>query len=146
MNEESLRKLDSNTNISSRGFNRDRKAPSGEEPSTENIKNTTTEETHWVNTTSSATQNPAKQRKSRVSELSIIDVNDPLPTKCVHSQLDHNLETKTMDRNLQETRTQRGNVRETTGRDMRQEQGGYSSIGRKIRHSRVDEKTNPRWS
>ena len=144
MDEESLRKLNSNTNISLRGFdgNRDREETSGKEPSTENTKNAITEETQWVNTTSSATQNPAKQRKTRVSELSVIDVNDPLPTKCVHSPLG----TKNTDGNLQETRTQRGKVQENTGRDIRQEQGGYPSIGRKLRHNRLDEKTNPRWS
>lgn len=104
------------------------------------------EGTHWENTLSTAAQNPVQQRKTRVSELSIIDVNDPVPSKCVHSPLDYNLETKNVDGKLQETRTQQGQVRGTSDRDMLQQQGGYSSIGTKLRHNRLNEKTNPRWS
>lgn len=112
------------------------------EPSTENLKNAIMEETHWVNTKSSLTENSLQQRKTRVSELSIIDVNDPLPTKRVHSPSDYNLESK----KLQETGTERRQVQENPSRFMREQQESYSSIGKKFRRSRLDDKTNPRWS
>lgn len=118
----------------------------GTQPSTENVKNAIMEASHWANTMSSATQNPVQQRKTRVSELSVIDLNDPLPTKRVHSTLDCNLETKSRDDTSQETRTLQRQVQETAGRDLRQEKGGYSNIGKKLRRSRNDEKANPRWS
>lgn len=118
--------------------NRDREITLAEEPSTENIKNAMMEGIHSM---SSVTQNPVQQRKTRVSELSIINVNEP-----VCSSLDYNLEAKNRNGKLQETRTQQRQVQET-GKDMQQGQvPGYSSIGKKLRRNRLDNKTNPRWS
>ena len=86
--------------------NRTDEIPQGFEPSTDNRTNTMAEATHRVNSTSAGLPNLIEQHKTRVSELSIIDVNDPLPSKCAHSVLDYNAEGKNSEHKLQETKQQ----------------------------------------
>lgn len=90
--------------------------------------------------------NLKEQRKTRVSELSLIDVNEPPPTKRVHSPLDCIKENKNMSGKIQKTKTRRGQVEESIVKDRRQQQDSYSKIGKKLRRTKVDDKTNPRWS
>lgn len=90
--------------------------------------------------------NLKEQRKTRVSELSLIDVNEPPPTKRVHSPLDCIKENKNMSGKIQKTKTRRGQVEESIVKDRRQQQDSYSKIGKKFRRTKIDDKTNPRWS
>ena len=115
--------------------NRTDEIPQGLEPSTDNITNTMAEATHRINNTSLGLPNLIEQRKTRVSELSIIDVNDPLPSKCAHSVLDYNPEGKNSEDKLQETKQQYryGQNHEAVGRP--QQQGRNS--GTKGRHNEV---------
>lgn len=119
--------------MSNLGENRTEEIPQGLEPSTDNITNTMAEATHRVNNTSSGLPNLIEQRKTRVSELSIIDVNDPLPSKCAHSVLDHNPEGINSEGKLQETKQQHrhGQNHEAVG----WQQGRNS--GTKGRHNEV---------
>lgn len=97
-----------------------------------------TEGTHRVNMSSGLPQ-LVGQRKTRVSELSIIDVNDPLPSKCAHSALDYNPEGKNPDGKLQESKQQfkHGQSQEAVGRiNWQQQQQGRNSGGR-ARHNEV---------
>lgn len=132
--------INSNTNAGLDKLNRrkDRK-----EPSTENIiKNSIIEGIHSM---SSVTHNPVEQVQTRVSELSVINVNDP-----VQSWSDYDLTTKNADGRLQESRTLRQRRDgETASKDIQrqQQQSGYSKVGKKVeRHNRLDNKSNPRWS
>ena len=113
-----------------------------QEPSTENIKNSVIEGIHSM---SSVTQNPVEQVQTRVSELSVINVNDP-----VQSWSDYDLTAKNANGRLQESRTVRQRQDgKTAGRDIQrqQQQPGYSKVGKKVvRHNRLDDKSNPRWS
>ena len=86
--------------------NRTDEIPQGLEPSTDNITNTMAEATHRVNSTSSGLPNLVEQRKTRVSELSIIDVNDPLPSKCAHSISGYNPKGRNSEGKLLETKQQ----------------------------------------
>lgn len=117
------------------GENRTDEIPQGLEPSTDNITNTLAEATHRVNSTSSGLPNFVEQRKTRVSELSIIDVNDPLPSKCVRSISDYNPKGKNSEGKLAETKQQfrHGQNHEATG--WLQHQGRNSVT--KGRHSEV---------
>lgn len=90
--------------------------------------------------------NLKEQRKTRVSELSLIDVNEPPPTKRVHSPLDCIKENKNISGKIQKTKTRRGQVEESIVKDGRQQQDSYSKIGKKLRRTKIDDKTNPRWS
>lgn len=139
LNTESSQRVNSSTIAGLCGFdeNRTRDVPQGSEPSTDNITNAMAEGTHRVNM-SSGLPNLAGQRKTRVSELSIIDVNDPLPSKCADSAFDYNPEGKNPDGKLQETKQQyrRGQSQEAVGRTwQQQQQGRYSGI--KGRHNEV---------
>ncbi|KAL9978483.1 hypothetical protein ACROYT_G016004 [Oculina patagonica] len=133
LNTESSQRVNSSTNVGLCGFdeNRTREIPQGSEPSTDNITNAMAEGTHRVNM-SSGLPNFTGQRKTRVSELSIIDVNDPLPSKCADSALDYNPEGKNPDGKLQETKQQyrHGQNQEAIGRDdwQQQQQGRHSGI------------------
>lgn len=131
--------INSNTNAGLDKLNRrkDRK-----EPSTENIKNSIIEGIHSM---SSVKHNPVEQVQTRVSELSVINVNDP-----VQSWSDYDLTTKNADGRLQESRTLRQRRDgETASKDIQrqQQQPGYSKVGKKVvRHNRLDNKSNSRWS
>lgn len=105
------------------------------EPLADDITITMTEGTHRVNPSSGLT-NCIKQRKTRVSELSIIDVNDPLPTHCANSLLEHNTEKKKRDSRIQETNRQykHGQIQGVNKRDERQSQQSRHS-GTKTRQS-----------
>ena len=108
--------------------------PQGLEPSTDNITNTMAEVTHRVNSSLSRLPNLVEQRKTRVSELSIIDVNDPLPSKCAHSVLDYKPDGKNSERKLRETKQHRhGQNHEAVG--WLQQQGKTS--GTKGRHNEI---------
>ena len=85
--------------------NRTDEIPQGLEPSTDNITNTMAEATHRINSTSGL-PNLVEQRKTRVSELSIIDVNDPLPSNCAHYLSDYNSKGKDSEGKLPETKQQ----------------------------------------
>jgi len=113
--------------------------PQGLEPSTDNITNTMAEATHRVNSSSSRLPNLVEQRKTRVSELSIIDVNDPLPSKCAHSVLDFNPDGKNSDGKLQETKQQYRLEQNHEAVGWPQQQGRNS--GTKGRHNEVASST-----
>lgn len=136
VNAESSQRVNSSTNIRF-DENRAREISQGAEPSTDNITNAMAEGTHGENMTSGLA-NLTEQHTTRVSELSIIDVNDPLP----HSPLDYNPERKNLDGKLQETKQQytnrHGQVQESVrGRDnWQQHQGRYSGT-KGSRHNEV---------
>ena len=135
-NTESSRRVNSSTDVGLCGFDVDktREISQGSEPSTDNITNTMTEGTHRVNNMSSGLPNLIGQRKTRVSELSIIDLNDPLPSKCAHPALDCNPEGKIADDKLQETKQQyrQGKGQKVVDKDnwQQQQQGRNSGKGR----------------
>lgn len=113
-----------------------------QEPSTGNIKNSVIEGIHSM---SSVTQNPVEQVQTRVSELSVINVNDP-----VQSLSDYDLTAKNANGRLQESRTVRQRQDgKTAGSDIQrqQQEPGYSKVGKKVvRNNRLNNKSNPRWS
>ena len=93
------------------------------------------EATHRVNNTSGL-PNLLEQRKTRVSELSIIDVNDPLPSKCAHSISDYNSEGKNSEGKLQETKQQYRHGQNHEAAGWSHQQQGRNS-GTKGRHNEV---------
>ena len=115
------------------------------EPSTEKSKNSITEATQRVVTNTK--KDFVQQRKTRVSELSVIDVNEPIPTKRIHTPLDYEImENKNLTSKIQKTRTHCGQVEKKVVRDRRQ-QDSYPKVGKKLRRNgRIDDQTNPRWS
>lgn len=119
--------------MSNLGDNRTDEIPQGFEPSTDNRTNTKAEATHRVNSTSAGLPNLIEQHKTRVSELSIIDVNDPLPSKCAHSVLDYNPEGKNSEHKLQETKQQYSHGQNHEAVGWPQQQGRNS--GTKGRHN-----------
>lgn len=138
-NDESTQNVNSSANLALCSFDksRTRELQQGAEPSTDNITNVMTEDTHRVNM-SSGLPNPIEQHKTRVSELSIIDLNDPLPSKCANSPPDYDAERKTPDGRLQETNKQyrHGQIQEGDRRGNKQfQQSRHSGI--KSRHDEV---------
>lgn len=124
------------------GFDKLKRKKDIQEPSTGNIKNSVIEGIHSM---SSVTQNPVEQVQTRVSELSVINVNDP-----VQSLSDYDLTAKNANGRLQESRTVRQRQDgKTTGSDIQrqQQEPGYSKVGKKVvRNNRLNNKSNPRWS
>lgn len=103
------------------------------EPSGDNVTNAMTEGTHRVDI-SSGLPNCIEQHKTRVSELSIIDVNDPLPSQCGNSLLEHKTEKKKRDSRIQETNRQYKQNQGVYKRDERHSQQSRHS-GTKSRHT-----------
>lgn len=124
------------------GFDKLKRKKDIQEPSTGNIKNSVIEGIHSM---SSVTQNPVEQVQTRVSELSVINVNDP-----VQSLSDYDLTAKNANGRLQESRTVRQRQDgKTAGSDIQrqQQEPGYSKVGKKVvRNNRLNNKSNPRWS
>lgn len=124
------------------GFDKLKRKKDIQEPSTGNIKNSIIEGIHSM---SSVTQNPVEQVQTRVSELSVINVNDP-----VQSLSDYDLTAKNANGRLQESRTVRQRQDgKTAGSDIQrqQQEPGYSKVGKKVvRNNRLNNKSNPRWS
>ncbi|XP_068725103.1 CCR4-NOT transcription complex subunit 4-like isoform X1 [Montipora capricornis] len=147
LNDESSQQHISNTNKSVGEFekNMGKDITMSKEPSTEKSKNSITEATQRVVTNTK--KDFVQQRKTRVSELSVIDVNEPIPTKRIHTPLDYEIkENKNLTSKIQKTRTHRGQVEEKVVRDRRQ-QDSYPKVGKKLRRNgRIDDQTNPRWS
>ena len=91
------------------------------------------EGTHRVDI-SSGLPNCIEQHKTRVSELSIIDVNDPIPSQCGNSLLEHKTEKKKRDSRIQETNRQYKQNQGVYKRDERHSQQSRHS-GTKSRHT-----------